>query len=54
MKIKEDKTTITEFHFKLTLGSLPENWVSLSPVKIFGIFIGHKLKLAKPNYKWTK
>lgn len=28
----------------------PENWISCTPIRLFGIFLGYKIKLKKTGY----
>lgn len=32
----------------------PYNWIMGTPIRIFGITVAYKWKVAKPNYKWNK
>ena len=34
--------------------NLPQNTISATPIKIFGILIGVKARLAKTGYPWSK
>lgn len=31
----------------------PDNWISLTPIRIFGIFIGYKMICAKKGYIYS-
>ena len=50
--IKEYNKT---WYWKITLTRTrtPENYISGTPIKIFGKAILIKWKIAKPNYKWN-
>lgn len=30
----------------------PKNWITCTPIKFFGIFLGYKMVLAKKGYRW--
>lgn len=47
------KTTSTKFYPFNTLKETPPNWISVSPVRIFGVFIGRNLKVAMKGYQWS-
>ena len=31
----------------------PDNWLRLTPIKLFGIFIGYKMVCAKKGYQYS-
>ncbi len=47
MKIREDARSITTFHWFNTLKRTPDNWITVTPVRVFGVFIGRLLKVKK-------
>lgn len=53
-QLKEyNKTWYWKFTTRWAKGFAPENAICGNPVTFFGIVIGWKWKIAKPNYKWN-
>jgi len=48
-----DNTTYKQFLFRFITREFPDNLISATPVKLFGLFIGWKAKMAKPDYQWS-
>ena len=52
-KDKKYTTFIPRFLLGWYYKGTPENWLKLTPVKVFGIFIGYKMLCAKKGYQYS-
>jgi hypothetical protein len=44
------------WYYKWTLPSTksPDNWITGTPIKLFGRFVAVRWKIAKANYPWRR
>lgn len=51
---REEYNKTWYIQYTLPSAKCPENWITATPIKLFGIAVLVKWKLAKPNYPWAK